>query len=111
MGTADMGHWRVTATRTLYSRLFLISTIFLFEKLICTTYFVVVVLQQPKATDLYCHVLAARPGARLGGVGVMPTPLHTPTLKELISSQHLRISMGRAEKTSSVPTPTIKEVY
>ena len=40
----------------------------------------------------------ASPGAKPGGVGVMPTLLHTPTLKELISSQ----------LTSSVPTPTIK---
>ena len=47
-------------------------------------------------------------GARLGGgVGVMPTPLHTPTLKELISSQH--VQGGRAGKASSVPIPTIKQ--
>ena len=46
-------------------------------------------------------------GARLEGVGVIPTPLHTPTLKELISSQH--VQGGGAGKTSSVPIPTIKQ--
>ena len=48
----------------------------------------------------------ASPGARLSGVGVMPTPLHTPTLKKLISSQHVE-----AGKTSSVSIPTIKQGY
>ena len=47
------------------------------------------------------------PGARLGGVGVMPTSLDTPTLKELISSNTYKYVA--AGKTSSVPTLTIKQ--
>ena len=46
----------------------------------------------------------ASPEARLGGVGVTSTPLRTPTLNELISSQHTG-----AGKASSVPSPTIKQ--
>ena len=91
-GGSRNGPLEGTATMELYSCFFSISTILLFEKLMDTTYFVVVVLQQPKATDLCCRLLAASPGARLGGVGVTSTPLHTPTLKELISSQHACIS-------------------
>ena len=43
-------------------------------------------------------LLKSSPGARLCRVGVMPTPLHTPTLKEHISSQHVCINTWRLGK-------------